>query len=140
MKTPVLERKTQAFLDALAAQGGEPIYKLSPADARKVLESAQSGDIPKTPADIEDRTLPVGPNGEVSVRIFRPTGASGRLPVVMYFHGGGWILGSKNTHDRLLRELTAAVNAAFVFVNYTPSPEAKYPVPIEQAYAATKYV
>ena len=58
----------------------------------------------------------------------------------MYCHGGGWILGSKNTHDRLLRDLVNATNAAFIFVNYTPSPEAQFPVPIEQAYAATKYV
>jgi acetyl esterase len=74
------------------------------------------------------------------VRIYRPQGARGSLPVVMYFHGGGWVLGSKNTHDRLLRDLTNATNAAFVFVSYTPSPEAQFPVPIEQAYAATAYV
>jgi acetyl esterase len=135
----VLEPKTQAFIDSLAAQGGEPIYKLTPADARNVLEKAQSGNVKKAPAEVEDRTLPVGP-GQVSVRIFRPVGASDPLPAVMYFHGGGWILGSKNTHDRLLSELTSATNAAFVFVNYTPSPEAQYPVPIEQAYAATRYI
>ncbi len=58
----------------------------------------------------------------------------------MYFHGGGWILGSKDTHDRLLRDLTNGAQAAFVFVNYTPSPEAQFPVPIEQDYAATKYI
>jgi acetyl esterase len=138
--TVVLEPKTQAFVDALAAQGGPPIYTLSPADARNVLENAQSGPVRKEPADIEDRALPGGPTGDVSVRIFRPTGAKGPLPVVMYFHGGGWVMGSKNTHDRLLRELTNGANAAFVFVNYTPSPEAQYPVPIEQAYAATKYI
>jgi acetyl esterase len=74
------------------------------------------------------------------VRIYRPQGARGPLPVVMYFHGGGWVPGSKNTHDRLLRDLIYATNAAFVFVSYTPSPEAQFPVPIEQAYAATAYV
>jgi acetyl esterase len=58
----------------------------------------------------------------------------------MYFHGGGWVLGSKDTHDRLVRDLVNGTNAAFVFVNYTPSPEAQFPVPIEQGYAATKYV
>ena len=74
------------------------------------------------------------------VRIYRPKGVKGLLPVVMYFHGGGWILGSKNIHDRLLRDLVNGTNATFVFVNYTPSPEAQFPVPIEQDYAATKYV
>lgn len=137
---PILEPKTQAFLDALAAQGGKPIYQLSYADARKVLEGAQAGDVKKLPADVEDKGLPVGPTGEVSVRIYRPKGSKGALPAVMYFHGGGWVLGSKNTHDRLLRDLVNGTNAAFVFVNYTPSPEAQFPVPIEQDYAATQYI
>jgi acetyl esterase len=137
---PVLEPTTQAFVDSLTPAGGKPLYELSYADARKLLEDLQAADVHKLPADIEERNFPVGPTGEVSVRIYRPTGAKGTLPAVMYFHGGGWILGSKNTHDRLLRDLVNATNAAFIFVNYTPSPEAQYPVPIEQAYAATKYV
>lgn len=137
---PILEPTTQAFVDAVAAQGGKPIYTFPYDEARKVLEDAQAIEVTKLPAAIEDKILPVGPTGEVSVRIFRPKQAKGTLPVVLYFHGGGWILGSKNTHDRLLRDLVNHTNAAFVFVNYTPSPEAQFPVPIEQAYAATKYV
>jgi acetyl esterase len=136
----VLEPTTRAFIDAVNAQGGKPLYELPYADARKVLEDLQAKDVQKLPADIEERTLPVGPTGEVPIRIYRPKGARGVLPVVMYFHGGGWILGSKNTHDRLVRDLVNATNAAFVFVSYTPSPEAQFPVPIEQAYAATKYI
>jgi acetyl esterase len=139
-KPYMLEPKTQAFIDALSAQGGKPIYELSYGDARKVLEDAQAGKVTTLPADIEDKILPVGPTGQVSVRIYRPKGAKGPLPVVMYFHGGGWVLGSKNTHDRLLRDLVNGTHAAFVFVNYTPSPEAQFPVPIEQDYAATKYI
>jgi len=137
----VLEPKTQAFVDALAAQGGKPIYELSYADARKVLEDAQvSARVTKLPSEVEDKVFPVGPNGQTSVTIYRPKGSQGSLPVVMYYHGGGWVLGSKNTHDRLLRDLVNGTNAAFVFVNYTPSPEAQFPVPIEQAFEATKYV
>lgn len=139
-KTIVLESKTQTFIDALAAQGGEPIYQLSYQDARQVLESAQSIAVTKLPADIEEKTLPVGPSGKVSVRIYRPQGVKAQLPVVMYFHGGGWILGSKHTHDRLLRDLVNGVEAAFVFVNYTPSPDAQFPVPLEECYAAMQYV
>jgi acetyl esterase/lipase len=137
---PILESKTQAFIDAVNAQGGKPLYELSYAEARKVLETAQAGEVQKMPADVEDRVLPVGPTGEVSVTIYRPKGSTGLLPVVMYFHGGGWVLGSKHTHDRLLRDLVNGTNATFVFVNYTPSPEAQFPVPIEQDYAATKYI
>src|SRR5260370_38115264 len=139
-KTSILEPKTQAFVDALNAQGGKPLYELSEAAARKVLEDAQAIEVRKLPDDVEEKILPVGPGGEVSVRIYRPKGAKGLLPVVMYFHGGGWILGSKNTHDRLLRDLVNGSQCAFVFVNYTHSPEAQFPVSIEQAYAATKYV
>jgi acetyl esterase len=137
----VLEPKTQAFVDALAAQGGRPLYELSFADARKILEDAQaSATVTKMPADVEDKMFPVGPTGQTSVTIYRPKGSKGPLPVVMYYHGGGWILGSKNTHERLLRDLVNGTNAAFVFVNYTSSPEAQFPVPIEQGFAATKYV
>ncbi len=137
---PVLEPKTQSFIDAVSSQGGKPLYTLSYSDARKVLEGAQSGENVKAPAEIEDKRFPVGPTGEVSVRIYRPVGAKGPLPVVMYFHGGGWVLGSANTHDRLVRDLVSQTKAAFVFVKYTNSPEAQFPIPIEQAYAATKYV
>ena len=140
-KTVILEPKTQAFIDALSAQGGKPIYQLSYAEARQVLEDTQdAAQVRRLPAEVEDRVLPVGPTGEVSVRIYRPKGSRKNLPVVMYFHGGGWVLGSKNTHDRLLRDLVNGTNAGFVFVNYTPSPEAQFPIPMEQAYAATTYV
>jgi acetyl esterase len=136
-----VDPKIQKFIDALNAKGGEPIYKMSPADARKVLETLQSQPVKRPDAKIEDLTIPGGPTKEVPIRIVRPANyAGGTLPVVMYFHGGGWILGSKNTHDRLIREIANGANVALVFVNYTPSPEAKYPVPVEQAYAATKYI
>jgi len=91
------------------------------------------------PADFEDETLPVGPTGHVGVRIVRPEGSPAGLPVVMYFHGGGWILGDEKTHDRLVRELAVRARVAVVFVKYTPSPEAQFPVPLEQAYAATSW-
>ena len=140
-QTGRIDPKIRLFIEALDAKGGPPIYTLSPADARKVLENLQSQPVRKLDAKIEDLTIPGGPTKEVSIRVVRPANyAGGALPVVMYFHGGGWILGSKNTHDRLIREIANGANVALVFVNYTPSPEAKYPVPIEQAYAATKYV
>jgi acetyl esterase len=137
---PVLEPTTQKFIDALAAAGGPPIYTLSPDAARDVLAGAQAQPVAKLPASIEDTTFPVGPTGSVRIRIVRPQGASGTLPAVMHFHGGGWILGDKETHDRMTREIAVGANATVVFVDYERSPEAHYPVAIEQAYAATKYV
>lgn len=136
----LLEPATRAFIEKVNKQGGTPIYQLSPKDARKVLSDLQAAQVAKLPADVDDLEIPVGPEGRVSVRIVRPKGNKETLPVVMYFHGGGWVLGGKDTHDRLVREIANGANAAVVFVNFTPSPEAKYPTPVEEAYAATKYV
>jgi acetyl esterase len=129
------------FLKALEAQGGPPLYTLSAASARNALLSVQrSVNVPKLPATSSDRTIRGGPTGEISLRIVRPQGASGALPGVMYFHGGGWILGDKETHDRLVREIATGAQATVVFVEYARSPEARYPVAIEQAYTATTWV
>ena len=138
-----LEQNTRAFLDNLQQKGGPPIYTLSPQDARAVLSGLQaSTPVKKLPAEIENRTIPGGPGGkDTSITIVRPPSSSNEtLPVVIYIHGGGWVLGGFDTHERLVRELANKANAVIVFVNYTPSPEAKYPVAIEQAYAAMKWV
>jgi acetyl esterase len=135
---PTLELHTQQFIDSLA--GAPPIYTLSPADARSALARAQSIPVGKPSAQVEDITLPVGPTGSVPIRIIRPVRAAEVLPAVMYFHGGGWVLGDRDTHDRLVREIAVGAEAAVVFVDYARAPEARYPVAIEQAYAATRYV
>lgn len=135
---PALEPTTQKFIDSLA--GAPPIYTLSPSDARDVLAGAQKIEVKKLAASIENKVIPVGPTGKVKLRIVRPEKAEGTLPVIMYFHGGGWVLGDADTHDRLVREVANGAHAAVVFVDYDRSPEARYPVGIEQAYAATKYV
>ena len=137
---PVLEPITQKLIDALAASGGPPIYTLDPPAAREVLTKLQSVQVTRAPASVEDTTFPVGPTGATRVRILRPDRVTGVLPVVMWFHGGGWVLGDKETHDRLVREIARGTGAAVVFVDYDRSPEARFPVAIEQAYAATKYV
>jgi len=135
---PTLELHTQQFIDGLA--GAPPIYSLSPGEARSVLLQAQSIPVGKPSAKIEDIVFPVGPTGSVPVRIVRPAGVAGSLPVVVYVHGGGWILGDRNTHDRVVREIAVGAGAAVVLVDYDRSPEARYPVAIEQAYATTRYL
>ena len=135
---PTLELHTQQFVDGLA--GAPPMYSLSPDQARSVLVQVQSIPVGKPSAKIEDTAFPVGPTGSVPVRIVRPGGTVDVLPAVIYIHGGGWILGDRNTHDRLVREIAVGTGAAVVFVDYDRSPEARYPVAIEQAYAATRYV
>ena len=83
--------------------------------------------------------VPAVSDKEISITIVRPPDSINEtLPVIMYFHGGGWILNGFDTHERLVRELANKANAAIVFVNYTRSPEAKYPISLEQAYAAIK--
>jgi acetyl esterase len=136
---PALEPSTQAFLDGLP--NGPPIYSLTPAAARDVLTGVQTSvTVVAPPADIEDRELAIGPTGRTSVRIVRPAGLTGVLPVVIYTHGGGWVLGDKLTHDRLVRDLAAGAGAVVVFVDYDRSPEARYPIALEQAYAVAEHV
>jgi acetyl esterase len=138
LAAPVLEATNQAFIDSL--KGAPPIYTLTPEAARKVLLSAQSGSVARPTVDIQDRILPVGPRGETRIRVLRPQGLTGVLPAVVYFHGAGWVMGDKTTHDRLVRELAVGANAVVVFVDYDRSPENRYPVAIEQDYATLKYV
>ncbi|MEV0084063.1 alpha/beta hydrolase [Saccharopolyspora sp. NPDC050642] len=139
--TTLVEPRTQEWLDQLAAAGGTPLYELSPQDARDVLRGAQTSvPVEVMPADVEDRVIPGGPTGEVSIRIVKPQHTTDVLPVIVHSHGGGWILGDKDTHDRLVRELANAARAAVVFVDYTPAPEAHYPVQNEQAYTALEWV
>ena len=121
--TPTLEPHTRQFIDGLA--GAPPIYSLSPDEARSVLVRAQSIPVGKPSAKIEDTAFPVGPTGSVPVRIVRPAGTVDVLPAVIYIHGGGWILGDRNTHDRLVREIAVDAGAAVVFVDYDRSPEAR---------------
>ena len=139
-RSPHLTKATKAFVDAITAENNPPLYTLPPQAARRILADAQAKPIKKLTMDMHDEDLPVGPTGKVPTRFIRPEGAGGKLPIVFYFHGGGWILGDKDTHDRLVRELAKGAKAAVVYPNYTPSPEAQYPVPLEQAYAAMLYI
>ncbi|MBJ6762269.1 alpha/beta hydrolase [Myxococcaceae bacterium JPH2] len=135
-----VDPQARAFLAMLEARGGPPLSTLSPQAAREVLRDLQSGDVARMPAAVEDRVIPGGPSGQVHVRIVRPPGASGPLPVLVYCHGGGWVLGDGDTHDRLIRELAFGTRAAVVFIQFSPAPEARYPVQIEQAYAVLQWV
>jgi acetyl esterase len=135
---PVLDPATQKFVDGLV--GAPPLYTLTPDAARQFLHGAQSGPVAEPAVTIKDRTLPIGPTGETRIRVIRPHGVTGVLPVIIYFHGAGWVMGDTTTHDHLVRELATGAHAVLVFVDYERSPESRYPVAIEQDYAVTKYV
>ncbi len=133
----VLEPAAQELVEATA----EPplLHELSPQAARQVLVDLQSGPVARPDVDEEWVTVPADV-GDVRVRLLRPAGVPGPLPVVVYMHGGGWILGNAATHDRLVRQLAVGAGCALAFVEYTPSPEAHYPVAIEQGYATAQWI
>ena len=133
----VLEPSAQAVVDATSTPPF--LYELEPAAARQVLEDLQAAPIDKLPIEEEWITVPAAV-GDVRVRIIRPVDAPEVLPVIVYMHGGGWILGNATTHDRLVRELAVGAGAALLFVEYPNSPEARYPVAIEQGYATAQWV
>ena len=137
---PSLEPATHQFLDELVARGALPLSSRSAAGVRAALADLQSGPIGKPTADIDDMTFPVGPTGAVPVRIVRPRNTVRIIPVVMFFHGGSWVAGDVDTHDRLVREIAVGVHAAVVFVGFGRAPEVQFPIALEEAYAATDYV
>jgi acetyl esterase/lipase len=137
MHEHILEPEAQEIADATA----KPPFldELGPDGARKVLDDLQAAPIAKL--DVDEKWIKVSAAlGDVEVRIVRPPGAAGVLPAVLYVHGGGWVLGNAGTHDRLVRELAVGAGAAVVFVEYDRSPEAHYPVAIEQAYATARWI
>jgi acetyl esterase len=135
---PVLEPAAQAFAEATATPPF--VSDLPPSEGRALVDEVQSGEIAKPDVDEEWISIAGGPAREVKVRIVKPPGASGTLPVVLYIHGAGWVFGDAHTHDRLVRELAVGAGAAVVFPEYDRSPEARYPVAIEQSYAVAKWV
>jgi acetyl esterase len=133
----VLEPAAQELADATSKPPF--VFELGPDGARKVLNDLQAAPVEKLPVDDQWITVPAAV-GDVRVRIVKPVDAEAVLPAVVYMHGGGWILGNAGTHDRLVRELAVGAHAAIVFVEYTPSPEAHFPVAIEQGYAVAQWI
>ncbi|WP_433296943.1 alpha/beta hydrolase [Pseudonocardia sp. CA-142604] len=137
MNKPVLEPAAQEIADATSKPPF--LHELCPDGARKLLDDIQSAPIDKP--EVDEKWITVAAEvGDVRVRIVKPVGTTGSLPTVLYVHGGGWILGNAATHDRLIRELAVGADAAVVFVEYDRSPEVRYPVAIEQAYATAQWI
>lgn len=128
-----LEKAAIEFSDANAPH--PRIYELPPEEGRALLEKVQESPVDKLPVDIEDLTVDTGRWGSINVRFVRPEGNTDKLPVIFYIHGAGWVFGSAQTHDKLIRELAVRTNSVVVFPEYSRSPEAKYPTAIEQSYA-----
>jgi len=137
---PRLSRGVRAFLNVLNSAGGPPLETLPPLEARQVLVNAQAS-IAVDLSGIEESEKTINADGyTIKLNIVRPEGAKGKLPVFIFIHGGGWVLGDYPTHKRMVRDLVVLTGFSGVFVNYTPTPDARYPRQIDEIYAATKWV
>ncbi len=138
---PRLSAGTKEFLKALNSPAPPELEKLSPEEARKVLETAQAS-VSVDYSGIEESEKTISADGfEILLNIVKPAGATAeKLPVFMFIHGGGWVLGDYPTHRRMVRDLVVLSGCAAVFVNYTRTPEAVYPQQINEIFAATKWV
>ncbi|WP_427873625.1 alpha/beta hydrolase [Flavobacterium sp. MMS24-S5] len=136
---PHLTPAVKAFLKPLNS-GGAPLESLPVADARNVLVGAQNA-FKVDLSGIEESEKEITADGyKIKLNIVRPAGAKGKLPVFMFIHGGGWVLGDYHTHKRMVRDLTVLTGYVGVFVNYSLAPEHKYPQPVNEVYAAAKWI
>lgn len=110
------------------------IFQLPPSEGREMLEKAQNEPVSMYPADVTKLSVNTGQWGEIPVYIVCPEHISSPANVIFYIHGAGWVFGSFHTHEKLVRELAARTDCVVVFPEYSRSPEARYPVAIEQCY------
>lgn len=137
---PAISKEVKAFLEILNGGGGPPLETLPPLEARKVLVDAQaSANVDYSGITESEKTIKAD-GYTIKLNIVKPEGVTEVLPVFIFIHGGGWVLGDYPTHKRMVRDLVVLSGFAGVFVNYTPTPDARYPRAINEIYAATKWV
>ena len=138
-----LDPQAKAVLDLIIKSGRPAYHQLSPKEARQLFRETRPASTPVPPAIgvVKDLTAH-GPQGPIPLRLYRPRGigASTALPGLVFFHGGGWVIGDLDTHDVLCRQLTAESGASVVSVDYRLAPEHKFPAAIDDAWAATRWV
>jgi acetyl esterase len=138
--TTYLDPITRRFIEGITGPNAKAVYEGSVAEARADFMRDQAMRETGPSADVEEHVIEAGQKGRVAFRIIRERGCDLPLPVVMFFHGGGWVLGDGETHYRLARDVAVGAHAAVVLVDYARAPEAQFPVAVEEAYAATKYI
>ena len=140
----MLHPQARALLDLIEQRGLPPMHTLSPVEARRFYRDRRSLTQPDTPAVAEVSELSAtGPHGAIPLRLYRPTlrsEAAGALPVLVYFHGGGWTIGDLDTHDVLCRQLANGSRCAVVSVDYRMGPEHRFPAAVDDCLAATRFV
>ncbi|GAA2873503.1 alpha/beta hydrolase [Streptomyces mexicanus] len=138
----VLDRPTRAFLDGHAClrSARHPDPEQARLDLARLQGNGDLDPLGEETTSTEWFALPGGPTGHVRVKVVRPAGSPGRIPVVLFLHGLGWVLGDAGTHERLVRAFALGTDAAVVFVEYERAPEAQYPVALEQCYAVARWI
>src|SRR5215510_10653797 len=137
---PRLSTGTKAFLKAVNSSGAPPLETLTPIQARQGLVDAQAS-VKVDLSGIEESEKTIEVDGyTIKLNIVRPQGVKGKLPVFVFIHGGGWVLGDYPTHKRMVRDLVVLTGFCGVFINYTPTPDEKYPRQVNEIFAATKWV
>jgi acetyl esterase len=133
-----LDPQAKALLDQMVSMGTPPLQAMSVPEARAFVDSlrALAGDV-EAVAHVEDRSVP-GPAGDIPVRLYRPA-ENGPLPLLVYLHGGGWVIGGLEVYDGLCRSLANAAGCAVLAVDYRLAPEHKFPAPVDDCYAATSW-
>ncbi len=139
LKDPHLSKETKEYLKVLNS-GGKPVESLPVSDARNVLVDTQAAIKVDISGIEETEKVILADERDIKLYIVRPEKAKGKLPVFIFIHGGGWVLGDYQTHKRLVRDLVVESGYACVFIEYSRSPEAKYPIALNECYAATKWV
>ena len=140
---PSVHPQVAAVLERAAASPIPPYYTVPPHVARRIYRDTRGAVSPPAPAVAEARLMVIpGPGGPVALRAYRPAGAAAgeALPALVFFHGGGWVIGDLDTHDVVCRQLANGARCAVFSVDYRKSPEHRFPAAVEDCVAATQYV
>ena len=130
----MLAPEYRAYVEWLRARDWPPLDKLTPNDARALMREMQKGDVSRYEVTVERHVV-----DDFTVQVVRPAKADGLLPIVVYYHGGGWVLGDFETHGRMMCEVAIQSGAAIIFVEYACAPEAAFPRSVEQCYRALEW-
>ena len=139
----MLHPQARALMDLMAERGVPPTHTLSPAEARAFYRERRTFTQPEPPQVAAVRELTATtPQGDIPLRLYRPLGSDATtvLPVLVYYHGGGWVIGDLDTHDTLCRQLANAAGCAVVAVDYRMGPEHRFPAAVDDVLAATHWV
>ena len=138
-----LDPQVKFVLDLVIKAGRPPYHQLSPKEARQLFRDTRAASTPAPPeiGAVRDLTA-TGPHGAIPLRVYRPAGVpvTTALPGLVYFHGGGWVIGDLETHDVLCRQLAAESGAVVVAVDYRLAPEYQFPAAVDDAWAATRWI